>query len=103
MKPLQQNQKEPQKYLLTLYTAGTEPNSLLAIRNLKEICSGLYAKQRVMEVVDVYQFFQRALKDRVIVTPTLIVSTDNPVTKATFYGTLHDKQILLNHLGHEAT
>ena len=103
MNTLQEKATAPSKFRLTLYVAGDEPNSRLAIRHLNEICTGVLAKQCEIEVVDVYQFFQRALKDRVIVTPTLIVSTDNPVTTATFYGTLHDRQILLNHLGHEAT
>lgn len=97
-----QEKATPPKFQLTLYIAGDEPNSRLAIRNLREVCTGVLAMQCVIEEVDVYQDFQRALKDRVIVTPTLIVSTVNPATTATFYGTLHDTNILLNHLGSEA-
>jgi len=102
MKSLQKQGIEPPNYHLTLYIAGDEPNSRLAIRNLREICTGVLADQCVIEVIDVYIDFERALKARVVVTPMLIVVGDNPATKATFYGTLHDKKILLKYLEPES-
>jgi circadian clock protein KaiB len=102
MTSFQEKGKEHPEYHLTLYIAGNEQNSLLAIRNLKDICAGVPTEQCILEVIDVYKNFQRALKDRVIVTPTLIVVTENPATKATFYGTLNDKSILLEYLKDKA-
>jgi hypothetical protein len=90
-------------YHLTLYVAGDESNSSLALLNLKEICSSVHSEHCEIEVVDVYSDFRKALKERVVVTPTLIVATENPATKATFYGTLHDKSILLKYLDKEVT
>jgi len=99
---LKEKGKEPPKYHLTLYIAGNEPNSQLAIRNLRAICSGDLTEQCMIKIVDVYQDFQRALKDRVVITPTLIVATEKPTTKVTFYGTLHGNDILLKYLKTEA-
>lgn len=86
---------------LTLYVAGNEPNSRIALQNLREICSGTLEKHCVIEVIDVYHDFEKALQERIVVPPTLVVVTENPATKAVFFGSLHDKNILLKYLKKE--
>ncbi len=91
-------QEIPDCIHLTLYVAGDEPNSHLALNNLKEICSGKMREHCEIEVVDVYKDFAKALQERIVVTPTLIVITENPKAKSVFYGSLHDRDIVLKYL-----
>jgi hypothetical protein len=70
----------------------------LAWENLQEICSGALADLCEIRVVDVYREFDKALQERIVVTPTLIVVTENPVTRAVFYGSLHDKDVVQQYL-----
>ncbi len=83
---------------LTLYVAGEEPNSHMALQNLNEICSGEIKELCIIEVVDVYQDFRRALQERIVVTPTLIVETAESPARSVFYGNLHDKDMVLEYL-----
>ena len=68
-------------YHLTLYVAGDEPNSHIALQNLREICSGKLQNRCQIEVVDVYREFERALKERIVVTPALVVEKLNSTTR----------------------
>jgi circadian clock protein KaiB len=56
---------------LRLYVAGVAPNSLRAIANARAMCEAHFA-DHALEIVDLMIEPERALADRVIVTPTLI-------------------------------
>jgi hypothetical protein len=75
---------------LTLYVAGDEPNSHMAKQNLREICNGTLKDCCQIEIVDVYKNFERALAERIVVTPTLVVKGER-TSKTVFYGCLHDR------------
>ncbi|MDA8126701.1 MAG: circadian clock protein KaiB [Deltaproteobacteria bacterium] len=88
--------EQKQLYLLKLYVAGNEQNSRLAKENLARICDE-YLKDRCrIEEVDVLTDFAAALKDRVFVTPTLILAAPGP--QSTIVGNLSDKEKVVSAL-----
>lgn len=85
-----------------LFVAGDEPNSRTALKNLEEFLNENNVRYRsVIEVIDVYRDFERALKERIVVTPTLFMITGNPPRKTIFFGCLQNRRILLNYLDME--
>lgn len=82
-----------------LYVAGDAPNSALAIANLGTLCRSHLAGMHEIVVVDVFKDPQRALADRVFMTPTLIKLAPAPVQR--IVGTLSKTQIVLAALGLE--
>lgn len=81
---------------LRLYVAGVAPNSLRAIANIRAICASDFA-DHVLEIVDLMIEPDRALADRVIVTPTLIKAW--PLPEARLIGDLSDAAKLRMTLG----
>ncbi len=74
-------------YVLRLFVAGNEPNSMLARANLTTLCETYLQGRYQIETVDVLRDFQTALRDHVLVTPTLKVVA--PV-QATIFGNLSE-------------
>jgi len=58
--------------ILKLYVAGTAPNSARARANLEAILHGFPVVRCQVEIIDVFEQPLRALKDGIIVTPTLV-------------------------------
>ncbi len=58
--------------LLTLFVAPAESGSQVAIHNLYRCLERFTAKAFSLEIVDVFAAASRALRNRVLVTPTLI-------------------------------
>jgi len=82
---------------LRLYVAGDAPNSLLARRNLRALlaahCEGAYE----LDVVDCLREPERALRDGVLVTPTLLRLAPPP--PRTVVGSLAQTDRVLAALG----
>ncbi len=57
---------------LKLYIAGSSLRSLHAIQNVKRLCEAELSGNYRLEVVDIYNDPQRAVKDRVVAVPTLV-------------------------------
>ena len=83
--------------LLRLYIAGSAPNSLLAIANVKAICDEHFAARHELEIVDLLDHPGRALADGIIVTPTLLKLLPLPVQR--LIGNLSDRRQVLVTLG----
>ncbi len=83
-------------YLLMLYVAGDEQNSLLAKNNLTRICDEYLKGRFQIEEVDVLVDFATALKDRIFVTPTLVLAAPEP--RARIVGNLGDKERVVSAL-----
>jgi circadian clock protein KaiB len=83
-------------YRLRLYIAGTLPNSLQALDNLRAICDAHLAGRYSIEVVDFLEEPRRALDDGVIVTPTLV--RVEPAPQRVIVGTLADQAAVLRAL-----
>jgi circadian clock protein KaiB len=79
--------------VLCLYIAGGSPNSERAQANLSEIIAQTMPDGCRLEVVDVLADTQRALRDHVLVTPTLIKLS--PAPKAEVVGDLRERALVL--------
>ncbi len=65
--------RKPAHYDLRLFVAGNEPNSARAKASLERICADYLAGNCRLDVIDVLQDFEPALKENILVTPALIV------------------------------
>ena len=74
---------EPKKemWLLRLYVAGQNPNSVRAIENIKRICEEFLKGHYDLEVIDIYQQPVLAKGDQIIAVPTLIKKLPQPLRK----------------------
>ena len=82
---------------LRLYVAGDGPNSSEARANLRTILERRPDTRYELEVVDFLAEPQRALKDGVIVTPTLLRLMPLPVRR--IIGTLRETPVVVAALG----
>lgn len=78
---------------LRLYLAGASPNSERARANLARWCDELGDERFALELIDVFDDPERALRDRVFLTPTLIVGDGR--RRAALVGALSDREVAL--------
>ncbi|MDQ6718459.1 MAG: circadian clock KaiB family protein [Gemmatimonadota bacterium] len=78
---------------LRLYTAGNSPNSLLALANVKAICDEHFPSAHELEVINLLENAELALRDGVVVTPTLLKLSPLPAQR--LIGNLSDKHQVL--------
>jgi circadian clock protein KaiB len=83
------------EYLFTLFVSGGDPNSLLAEENLRAICQEHLPNRHRIEVVDVVEDFETALKAQIMVAPAVVLAGPRSVT---LYGTLADKAKVITAL-----
>ncbi len=76
-----------------LYVAGTAPNSVAALHNLRALCRDGLDGDCAIEVVDVLEEPGRALDDGIIVTPTLV--RVEPAPSVFVVGDLGDRESVL--------
>ena len=85
-----------EQFKLILFVAGQEPNSALARQNLQRLCQEHLPGRHAIEIIDVFQNLDAALKHNILITPTLIkVAPDPPVT---VFGNLSDFQKVMTSL-----
>ncbi|MEO5963398.1 MAG: circadian clock KaiB family protein [Thermomonas sp.] len=84
-------------YKFRLYVAGDGPNSSQARANLAALCRDHLPERYQIEIIDVINEPERALADRIFMTPTLVKLAPAPVR--TLVGTLSDRQVVLQSLG----
>ena len=82
----QQHGKTPveskdQHYVLQLFVAGTTPNSLRAIQNVRLICEEQLPGRHELEVIDIYQHAGHLPAGQVVVAPTLMRQSPLPVRR----------------------
>ncbi|MDI1251669.1 circadian clock KaiB family protein [Thermomonas sp.] len=87
-------------YKFRLYVAGEGPNSAQARANLAAICREYLPDRHQIEIIDVINDPERALADRIFMTPTLVKLAPRPVQ--CIVGTLSQKQIVLQTMGMES-
>ena len=83
-----------------LYVAGDAENSSQAVSNLAALCRTHLQGRHEIEVVDVFLAPERALDDRVFMTPALIKLAPKPEKR--IIGTLSQTQPVLRALGLES-
>jgi len=90
---------KPEIFKFSLYVAGDAQNSVQAIANLTALCRLHLPNQHHIEIVDVFKYPARALKDGIFLTPTLLKLAPQPVRK--IIGTLSKTEAVLQALGLE--
>jgi circadian clock protein KaiB len=88
---------EANKYIFQLFVAGDEPHSRAAMENLRKICEDRLDGECKIEIIDVFQSFDTALKNNIFLTPALIKVS--PLPRASIFGTLDDTERVLAGLG----
>jgi circadian clock protein KaiB len=83
-------------YALRLYVSGMTPNSLRAIRNLRQICAEHLEKHYHLEIIDIYQQPHLAREQQIIAVPTLIKELPLPVCR--FIGDMSQTERILSGL-----
>ena len=71
----------PQTYQLRLYVAGQTPKSVLALRNLQQICEEHLQGRYEIEMIDLLQNPQLARGDQILAVPTLVRRLPEPIKK----------------------
>lgn len=84
-------------FAFRLYIAGDAPNSLLAMANLAQLCETHLPDRHSIEIVDVLLDPKRALRESILLTPTLV--TDSPYPGHRIVGTLSNIEPILQILG----
>jgi circadian clock protein KaiB len=82
-----------EKYILRLYVADSNLNSVRAMHQIRKLCEERLAGRYELEVIDVYQHPERTEADQVIATPTLIKELPPPLQK--LIGDLTDTEKLI--------
>jgi len=89
--------EEEQLLVLRLYVAGTSPNSVRAVSNIKKICKNHLKDKYDLEIVDVYQQIEKAGEDQLIALPLLIKKSPGQVRR--LVGDMSDEEKVLKGLG----
>ena len=85
------------EYLLHLYTTGATPNSLRAVRNIKEICQEHLAGRYELLIIDIYQQPELARQEQIVASPTLV--RQRPLARRQLVGDLSNRAAVLISLG----
>lgn len=80
-------------YVLKLYVAGNTPNSVRALKTLKNILEKDFRGVYALKVIDVLKNPQLAEEDKILATPTLSKVLPPPVRK--IIGDLSDREKVL--------
>ena len=86
-----------QPYVLRLFVSGTTPASMLAIKNLKQLCDEHLCGRYELEVIDIYQQPELAVAEQIVAAPTLVKKSPPPARK--FIGNLANVERLAERLG----
>lgn len=68
-------------YRLRLYVAGQTPKSILAFRNLKQMCEEHLHGRYELEIIDLLENPQLAGSDQILAVPTLVRRLPEPIKK----------------------
>ena len=80
-------------YVLKLYVAGNKPNSVRALKTLKNILEQDFQGVYALKVIDVLKNPQLAEEDKILATPTLSKVLPPPVRR--IIGDLSDREKVL--------
>ena len=82
---------------MKLFISGNDRNSRLALDSLQQLCETNLKGAYSLDIIDVLQDFENALKHNVLVAPTLIITSTQPHT--IFIGSLQNPTSILEALG----
>ncbi|MEO5573450.1 MAG: circadian clock KaiB family protein [Gammaproteobacteria bacterium] len=75
------NTSQNEGYVLSLYVAGTSPQSVRALENIKGICEGYLNGKYSLKVIDIYQQPASMKTEQIIAAPTLIKRQPLPLRR----------------------
>jgi len=81
------------EYVLRLYIAGMTPNSLTAIKTIRDICEQHLDGKYDLQIIDIYKQPTLAKGEQIIAVPTLIKELPPPLRK--FIGDLSETEKLI--------
>ena len=84
-------------YVLRLFVTGSTQRSIRAIENAREICATHLKGHHALEVVDLYEHPEAALRDEVVAAPTLVKLRPGPLRRV--IGDLSNRERVLAGLG----
>jgi circadian clock protein KaiB len=90
---------DPNIFTFRLYVADETLNSGRAVANLRAICNRYLPGRHKIELVDVFKEPDRAMEDRIFLTPTLVKLAPGRVER--IVGTLSQTHLVLQVLGVE--
>ncbi len=85
--------KPKKTYILKLYVAGNTPNSMRALKTLREILDTEFQGVYALKIIDVLKNPQLAEEDKILATPTLSKILPPPVRR--IIGDLSDRERVL--------
>jgi circadian clock protein KaiB len=68
-------------YVLRLYLSGLTPRSTEALAALRTVCEQYLQGRYQLEVIDLFQYPDRAENDEVVATPTLVKALPPPLRR----------------------
>lgn len=89
--------EEVDTYVLRLFIAGTSPNSVRAVTNLKNVCEEHLPGRYELEIIDVHQQMDKAEGEQLIALPMLLKKY--PGTERRLIGDMSDTKKVLKGLG----
>jgi circadian clock protein KaiB len=92
---LDENTDHP--YLLRLYVAGSTPQSLRAISNIRKICEENLQGKYTLQVINLYEHPELAKSEQIIAAPTLVKKLPLPLRR--IIGDLSDTEKVLVGMG----
>lgn len=95
-KSVRQVRRDDGVHVFRLYVAGNERNSQIARENLKRICDEHLDSRCEIEEVDILKDYAVAMRERVFVTPTLVLLSPEPRTSVV--GNLSDEEKVVSAL-----
>lgn len=90
-------QEKEVHYSLRLYIAGSNFQSIIAVKNLQKICDEYLAGRHELEVIDIYERPELLQAENIVAIPTLIKVLPEPSQR--MIGNLSDKEKVLLGLG----
>lgn len=86
-----------EEYQFRLYVTGATPNSLRAINNIRAICEEHLPGKYSLQIIDVYQEKEIAMREQLIALPLLVKTSPLPQRK--LLGDLSQTEKVLSALG----
>jgi circadian clock protein KaiB len=84
-------------FVLHLFVAGTTPNAIRAITNIKKICAEYLADTFELQVIDIYQQPDKLVSEQIMTIPALI--RKSPLPEKIMIGDLSNEEQVLKGLG----
>ena len=84
-------------YVLKLFVTGATPNSVRAVTNIRAICEKYLDGQYSLEIIDIYNDKEVAVREKLVALPMLLKMKPSPVRR--LIGDLSKTQKVLEALG----